>query len=300
MPHVVTTAIEHPAVLECLESFAAQGLLSYTAVPVDGEGLVSPADVEAAFTDSSVLLTVMHSNNEVGSIQPIAELAAIARRRGALVHCDAAQSIGKVPVDVQQLDVDFLAASSHKMCGPTGIGFLYGKYALLEAMPPLLGGGEMIDQVFLEHSTYALPPSRFEAGTPPIAEAVGLGAAVEYLQSIGMERVLRHEQRLGEYLYAQLQQVEGLELYGPRPDQALRTGLVAFNSKEAHPTDLAFFLDQEGVAVRSGHHCTQPLHRHFNVPGSLRASLYFYNNKQDVDVFIAKLRESMQLLKMTA
>jgi cysteine desulfurase/selenocysteine lyase len=177
------------------------------------------------------------------------------------------------------------------------VGFLYGRYELLLGMPPSLGGGEMIDTVELQSSTYALPPSKFEPGTPPIAGVVGLAAACDYLTSIGLERIHQHERDLGKYLYEQLALVDDSILYGPPASTGRRTGLVAFNIKGAHPTDLSFFLDQEGVAVRTGHHCTQPLHRSLGTAGSMRASLYFYNSKEDVDVFVAKLRSTIDFFK---
>lgn len=183
------------------------------------------------------------------------------------------------------------------MCGPTGIGFLYGRLDLLKSMPPVNGGGEMIEKVDLYHSTYAEPPSRFEPGTPPIAEAVGLAAACEYLKNIGMQRIFDHERELGKYLYERLEEIAGLTLYGPNSQSSKRTGLVAFNSDKIHATDLSFFLDQEGVAVRTGHHCTQPLHALLGAAGSIRASLYFYNNKNDVDLFIRKLKDTIEMFE---
>eukprot|EP01041_Mallomonas_annulata_P007351 gene7351-15004_t len=240
------------------------------------------------------LVAISHASNVLGTINPVEEIIKCAHAVGALVLVDGCQSVPHMAVDVQSLDVDFLVASSHKMCGPTGIGFLYGKYAHLLSMPPVMGGGEMIDQVELEISTYAPPPSRFEAGTPAIADVVGLGAACDYLTSIGMDRIHAHETQLGEYLYTRLATVSGLRLYGPSPKQAVRTGLVAFNSVTVHASDLSFFLDQEGVAVRTGHHCAQPLHAKLGAKGSARASLYFYNDKHDVDVFIEKLEETLK------
>ena len=217
------------------------------------------------------LVAISHASNVLGTINPIEEIISEAHKVGAVVLLDACQSVPHVPIDVQALNVDFIAASGHKMCGPTGIGFLYGKQNILKSMPPHYGGGEMIDQVHLMSSTYALPPSRFEAGTPPIAEAVGLGAACEYLMKIGMTNVLNHETKLGTYLYEQLKSVEGLILYGPSGEKGTRTGLVAFNHRTVHATDLSFFLDKEGIAIRSGHHCTQPLHSRLNATGSARA-----------------------------
>mmetsp|Transcript_31803 Transcript_31803/g.53657 ORF Transcript_31803/g.53657 Transcript_31803/m.53657 type:complete len:465 (-) Transcript_31803:58-1452(-) len=245
------------------------------------------------------MVAIAHASNVLGSINPVEEVIQSAHEVGAVVLLDACQSVPHMPVDVVHLDCDFLVASSHKMCGPTGIGFLYGKKALLESMPPVIGGGEMIDDVTLEGATYAMPPSRFEAGTPAIAEAVGLGAACDYLSRIGMARIHEHESKLGAYLYDQLAKIDGLTLLGPSTTEpgAQRTGLVAFNSNTIHATDLSFFLDQEGVAVRTGHHCAQPLHKQLGIAGSLRASIYFYNDKEDIDNFIVKLKETIHMFE---
>lgn len=241
------------------------------------------------------LVSVAHASNVLGYCSPVEDIIRLAHAAGAKVMLDACQSVPHMPIDVQALDVDFLAASSHKMCGPTGIGFLYGKTTILQSMPPVNGGGEMIDRVELQSSTYAMPPSRFEPGTPAIAEAVGLGAACDYLSSIGMARIAEHEAALGKYLYEQLEAVGGLTLYGPSTRQTTRTGLVAFNCPSVHATDLSFFLDQEGVAVRTGHHCTQPLHAALGASGSLRASLYFYNDARDVDLFVQTLKDTIAM-----
>lgn len=243
------------------------------------------------------IVSIQHASNVLGTVNPVKEIIFHAHEKNAIVILDACQSVPHMKVDVQELDVDFLVASSHKMCGPTGIGFLYGKLDLLKSMPPVNGGGEMIDLVTLEKTTFAQPPSRFEAGTPAIAEAYGLGKACEYLMSIGIETIHEHEVQLGKYLYDRLQSIDGLALYGPKPSDTQRTGLVAFNHKTIHPTDLAFFLDQEGIAVRSGHHCTQPLHKILNIAGSIRVSTYFYNSKEDVDVFISSLLSTIQMFQ---
>jgi len=242
------------------------------------------------------LVSIAHASNVLGTCNPVEEIIEAAHRVGAIVMLDACQSVPHMVVDVATLNADFIAASSHKMCGPTGIGFLYGRLDLLKSMPPLQGGGEMIDKVELFSSTYAQPPSRFEAGTPAIAEAVGLGAACEYLLKIGMDNIHKHETILGQYLYQQLETIPGLTLYGPK-NLERRTGLTAFNCAAVHATDLSFFLDQEGVAVRTGHHCTQPLHANLGASGSIRASLYFYNNKQDIDTFITKLNDVIAMFE---
>ncbi|CBI24308.3 hypothetical protein VitviT2T_008761 [Vitis vinifera] len=241
------------------------------------------------------LLVVHHISNVLASALPIYDIVHWAHAVGAKVLVDACQSVPHMAVDVQRLDADFLVASSHKMCGPTGIGFLYGKSDLLFAMPPFLGGGEMISDVFLDHSTFAEPPSRFEAGTPAIGEAIGLGAAIDYLSAIGMQKIHDYEVDLANYLYESLRSVPGVHVYGPAPSQTVfRAALCSFNVENIHPTDIATFLDQQhGVAIRSGHHCAQPLHRHLGVSASARASLHFYNTKEDVDAFIHALVDTI-------
>jgi cysteine desulfurase/selenocysteine lyase len=209
---------------------------------------------------------------------------------------DACQSVPHSIVDVQAVGVDFLAASGHKMCGPTGIGFLWGKESLLNQMAPYMGGGEMIDQVYMNHSTYALAPARFEAGTPPIAQAIGLGAAIDYLTKIGMERIHVYELELGQYLHRRLEEVEGVTVLGP-PVGVERAALCAFVCEGVHPSDLSTFLDGGGVAIRAGHHCCQPLHRALGYSHSARASLYFYNTKEDVDEFVRVLEETLRFFR---
>lgn len=241
------------------------------------------------------LVVVHHLSNTLASSLPIEDIVHWAHAVEAKVLVDACQSVPHMPVDVRDLDADFLVASSHKMCGPTGVGFLYGKSDILSTMPPFLGGGEMISDVFLDHSTYAEPPSRFEAGTPAIGEAIGLGAAIDYLQGIGMQKIHEYEMELANYLYENLSTVPNIRIYGPKPSKGVnRAALCSFNVKNIHPTDLATFLDQQhGVAIRSGHHCAQPLHRYLGINASARASLYFYNTKEDVDYFIHALNDTV-------
>lgn len=241
------------------------------------------------------LVAIHHVSNTLGCILPIQEIVHWTQKYGARVLVDACQSVPHMSVDVQQLGVDFLVASSHKMCGPTGIGFLYGKSELLTSMPPFLGGGEMIADVFLDHSTYAEPPSRFEAGTPAIGEAIGLGTAIDYLSGIGMQQIHKYELELANYLYQSLSSVSNVRIYGPAPSTTNgRAALCSFTVENVHSTDIATFLDQQhGVAVRSGHHCAQPLHHYLGINASCRASLYFYNTKDEVDAFIKGLKDTI-------
>jgi cysteine desulfurase/selenocysteine lyase len=251
---------------------------------------------KSLLSDKTKLVSVVHVSNTLGCINPIKEICAEAHRYGAKVLIDACQSAPHLPLDVQAIDCDWLVASGHKMCAPTGIGFLYGKLDLLNAMPPFFGGGEMIQDVFLDHSTYAALPHKFEAGTPAIAEAIALGAAIDYLSEIGMDNIHAYEEELTAYLFQQLEQIPDLRTLGPKPraDGSGRAALAAFTVGDVHANDLSTLLDQVGVAIRSGHHCTQPLHRLLNISSSARASLYFYNTRAEIDVFIAELKDAME------
>jgi cysteine desulfurase / selenocysteine lyase len=241
------------------------------------------------------LVSIVHISNTLGCINPVEEVIAIAHQHGAKVLIDACQSAPHWKLDVQAMDCDWLVASGHKMCGPTGIGFLYGKLDLLRSMPPFLGGGEMIEDVFLDHSTYADLPHKFEAGTPAIGEAIALGAAVDYLSAIGMDAIHAHEQDLTAHLFKRLAEIPEVTIYGPKPkaDGSGRAALASFTVAGLHANDLSTFLDEAGIAIRSGHHCTQPLHHSLALPATARASLYFYNTREDVDAFITALQETI-------
>lgn len=247
-------------------------------------------------SDKTKLVAINHVSNTLGCINPIETVVTLAHRYGAKVLIDACQSIPHMQVDVQSIGCDWLVASGHKMCGPTGAGFLYGKLGVLEAMPPFLGGGEMIQDVFLDHSTYADLPHKFEAGTPAIAEVIALGAAVDYLTQVGMARIESYEHELTRYLYDKLAQISQVKLYGPKPeaDGSGRAAIATFTIDGLHPQDLSTFLDQAGIAIRSGHHCTQPLHRTLGIDSTARASLYFYNTYEEIDTFIKVLKETIE------
>ena len=235
-----------------------------------------------------------HVSNVLGTINPVKELTAAAHAIGAKVLIDGAQSVPHFDVDVQELDCDFLAFSGHKMCGPTGIGILYGKSDLLEEMPPFLGGGSMIRSVQRESSTYADVPAKFEAGTPAIAEAIGLAAAVDYLNQVGLEAIFVHEQELLEYAHQKLAEIEGITIYGPKPRQ--KTGAITFNLEGIHPHDIAGVLDTVGVAVRAGHHCAQPLMQKFGVIATVRASFYLYNKLEEINILHEGLLKAQRML----
>lgn len=246
-------------------------------------------------SDKTKLVSVVHVSNTLGCINPVQEICALAHQHGAKVLIDACQSVPHMPVDVQQIDCDWLVASGHKMCAPTGIGFLYGKLKILESMPPFMGGGEMIAEVYLDHSTYAELPHKFEAGTPAIAEVIALGAAIDYLTAIGMDKIHAYEAELTAHLFKQLEQIPQVRIYGPKPDAngEGRAALAAFTVEELHANDLSTLLDQEGIAIRSGQHCTHPLHRYLGLPATARASLSFYNTHEEIDVFVKALKETI-------
>lgn len=292
---IVTTVMEHHSNLVPWQIIAQKtgAMIKYVCLSkTEGFDL---DHYKSLVNEKTKLVAVVHVSNTLGCINPVAEITAIAHSVGAKVLIDACQSIPHMPTDVQAMDCDWLVASGHKMCAPTGIGFLYGKLDLLEAMPPFFGGGEMINEVYLDHFTTAELPHKFEAGTPAIGEAIALGAAVDYLSKIGMDKIHAYEEELTAYLFQKLATVPNLRIYGNQPDTQGkgRAALAAFNVTNLHANDVATLLDHEGVAIRSGHHCTQPLHRLLDVSGSARASLYFYNTRTEIDQFIVALKETI-------
>lgn len=250
---------------------------------------------KALLNPKTKLVSLVHCSNTLGCLSPVEEVIRLAHAQGTRVLVDACQSAPHLPLDVQAMDCDWLVASGHKMCAPTGIGFLYGKAEVLRSMPPFLGGGEMIADVFLDHATYADIPHKFEAGTPAIGEAIALGAAVDYLMGLGMDKIHAYEAELTQYLFQRLEEVPTLRTYGPKPqaDGSGRAALAAFTTGEVHPHDLSTILDQSGIAIRAGHHCTQPLHRELGAQSTARASLYFYNTKEEIDTCIEALKEAV-------
>jgi cysteine desulfurase/selenocysteine lyase len=254
---------------------------------------------QTLISEKTKLVSVVHVSNTLGCINPVEEIIAIAHQYGAKVLIDACQSVPHMPIDVQAMDCDWLVASGHKMCAPTGIGFLYGKLELLEAMPAFMGGGEMIGEVYLDHFTYAELPHKFEAGTPAIGEAIALGAAVDYLSKIGMDRIHAYEEELTAYLFEQLRQFPEVKVYGPQPtaEGKGRAALASFSVESLDASDVSTMIDCEGVAIRSGHHCTQPLHRVLGVAGTARASLYLYNTPEEIDAFIEALKETIEFFR---
>ncbi len=261
---------------------------------IDAEGRLDLSELDDLLTERTKLVAVGHVSNALGTEHPVAGIAERARSVGAKVLVDGAQSAPHMPVNVAELGCDFFAFSGHKMCGPTGVGGLWGRRELLERMPPFLGGGDMIHEVRLEASTYAKIPARFEAGTPKIAEVIGLAAAVEYLDGIGMAAVHAHEAAITAYALDRLQEIPDMVIHGPKTAEA-RAGVISFTLADVHPHDLATILDGEGVAIRAGHHCTQPLMRKLGVGATARASFYLYNTEQEVDRLVDSLHSARRL-----
>jgi cysteine desulfurase/selenocysteine lyase len=281
---IVLTELEHHSNLVPWQILAAERGLRMEFIPVTPDGILDQNEYGKLLELEPKLVSFSHMSNVLGTISPAREMVQKAHAAGALVLIDGAQSVPHFAVDVQDLDVDFLAFSGHKMCGPTGIGVLYGKQALLEAMPPFMGGGDMIRKVYLRSFTPNDLPHKFEAGTPAIAEAIGLGAAVDYLSAIGMDAIAEHEHELTRYAMDRLSEVSGLMILGPSADQ--RGGVTAFTLKGIHPHDIAQLLDEDGIAVRAGHHCAMPLHDKFQIPATTRASYYLYTTKDEIDCLV--------------
>jgi cysteine desulfurase/selenocysteine lyase len=291
---VVLTEMEHHANLVPWLMLRAERGIELRYLPLTDDGLLDLADLDATL-DGAKLLGVSAVSNVLGTINPIAELARAAHAAGALILVDGAQQAPHLPTDVKALGIDFFACTGHKMLGPTGIGALWARSELLEAMPPFLGGGEMIRDVRLDGFTTNDVPWKFEAGTPPIAEAVGLAAAIEYLKALGMPAVREHERSLTEYALGALSdRYPDLAIYGPR-DVAQRGGVVSFNYKDVHPHDLSQVLDESGVCVRAGHHCAKPLMRRLGVGATARASFSVYNDEADVDALVDALATADRL-----
>ncbi len=281
---VLLTEMEHHSNLVPWHMLAAERGVELAFIPVTADGLLDLEAYRLLLERDPKLVAFTHMSNVLGTINPAVEMIRMAHAAGAVVLLDGAQSVPHLPVDVQSLDVDFLAFSAHKMLGPTGIGVLYGKKKLLEAMPPFLGGGDMIKAVHLSGFTPNTIPHKFEAGTPAIAEAVGFAVAVEYLEAIGMDAVAAHEQEIIRYALERLEEIPGLKVFGP-PAQA-KGGVAAFTLDDIHPHDVAQILDRSGIAVRAGHHCAQPLHEKFNITATTRASFYLYSLKEEVDALV--------------
>jgi len=291
---IVLTPMEHHSNLVPWHIFAAERAIELRFIPLTGSGELAIEALPGLLADGRArLVSFVHVSNVLGTVNPAAEIGRIAHERGARVLVDASQSAAHLPLDVRALDADFVAFTGHKMLGPTGIGALWGRRELLEAMPPFLGGGEMIREVSLTASKWNELPWKFEAGTMPIAEAVGLGAAIEFLERLGMDQVFAHDRALAAYALERLPEVDGLRVLGPPADR--RGGVVAFTLDGVHPHDVATVLDADGVCVRAGHHCAMPLHEELGVPASARASFHCYSFREEIDALVAGLHRARRL-----
>jgi len=288
---ILLTEMEHHSNLIPWQLLAQEQGASLRFIAFHQDGTLRLEELGSLLRERTKLVAITHMSNVFGTINPVSFIAEVAHRKGAVVLVDGAQSVPHLPVDVQKLGCDFLAFSGHKMLGPTGVGVLYAKKHWLEAMNPFLGGGEMISEVWLDHATWNEVPYKFEAGTPCISEAIGLGVAVDYLKSIGAERVRQHEMELTQYALERMTDLGFVTIYGQAPVEN-RGGVIAFNVEGIHPHDLAQFLDQDGIAVRAGHHCAQPLMKRLGIPAAARASFYLYNTPEEVDVLIRSLEKA--------
>jgi cysteine desulfurase/selenocysteine lyase len=291
---ILLTTMEHHSNVVPWQLIAGHTGAELVYLPMDAGYQVDTSALAGMLDERVKVVAITGMSNVLGTIPPVAEVAAAARQVGAIAVVDAAQLAPHLPIDVPALGADFLAFSAHKMLGPTGIGALWGRLDRLESMEPAEGGGEMIHDVDFHTSTWAEVPQKFEAGTPPIAEAVGFGAAVDYLSAIGMEAVRGHEADLTAYALGGLAEVPGLKVYGPA-DARQRSAVISFTLADIHPHDLATILNQQGVAIRAGHHCARPLHRVLDVPATARASFYIYNTRDEVDLLIVALGEARRL-----
>lgn len=291
---IVVSALEHHSnLLPWQQAAKATGaVLKY--IPLQADGTFSIEEAEKTITSRTKMVSVSHISNVLGVANPVKQITAIAHKHGAVVMVDGAQSIPHIKVDVQELDCDFYAFSGHKMCGPTGIGVLYGKKTYLEQMEPIEFGGEMIDYVGLHDASWKELPWKFEGGTPIIAGAIGLGAAIDFLEQIGLDVIEAHDKQLTSFAVERMKQIEHLTMYGPEEG---RFGLVTFNLGTIHPHDLATVLDMYGVAIRAGHHCCQPLMRHFGASATARASFYIYNTEEDVEQLLLALHKTKEYFK---
>ncbi|QRN49354.1 cysteine desulfurase [Macrococcoides bohemicum] len=289
---IVITEMEHHANLVPWQQLAKRKKAVLKYIPLESDGTVTLENVRATVTSKTKIVAMAHVSNVLGTINDVKSIAEIAHENGAVMVVDGAQAIPHMNVDVTDLNCDFYAFSGHKMLGPTGIGVLYGKKEYLNQMEPIEFGGDMIDFVGLQDSTWTELPTKFEAGTPLIAEAVGLAEAINYLSDIGMDNVLAYEHELTTYAYEKMSEIEGLEIYGPTTDK--RAGLITFNLEGVHPHDLATALDSHGIAIRAGHHCAQPLMKWLGQSSTARASFYIYNTKEEVDQLVQSLKETKE------
>ena len=290
---VLVSAMEHHSNIVPVQMLCEKTGATLKVIPMDNQGELIQAAYQKALSANTKLVFFNHVSNALGTVNPVREMIAMAHEAGAAVLVDGAQAAPHMPVDVQDLDVDFYTASAHKMCGPTGIGMLYGKEAWLTKLPPYQGGGEMISEVTFEKTTYADLPHKFEAGTPNICGGIAFGAAISYVEGIGMEAITAYENELLAYASKRLLEIPGMQFYGTSPN---KTSVISFNIEGIHPYDLGTLLDKMGIAVRTGHHCAQPIMDFYQIPGTVRASFSFYNTTEEVDTLISGIERAIKML----
>ncbi|MCC9606657.1 cysteine desulfurase [Blastopirellula sp. JC732] len=291
---ILVSEMEHHSNLVPWQQVAARTGAKIKALPITPDGLLAMDELPAMLSERTKIVAVTAASNVLGTINPVEKIIRQAHAVGAVVSVDAAQAAPHKPINVVEWGADFVALSAHKMLGPSGVGILYGKQELLDAMPPFLGGGSMINTVTIEGFTPAMLPAKFEAGTPPITAAIALKAAIEYLENIGLANILAHEQMLAEYAHQLMADIPGLKILGPDPQQ--KAGIVSFTVNGVSPNDIGMMIDTAGVAIRAGHHCAMPLHAKYGISSSARASFYVYNTREEVETFVAALRKVLAIL----
>lgn len=289
---IIISTMEHHSNIVPWQMLCEEKNAKLRIIPINDEGEIIFEEFEKMINEKTKFVSVVYASNSLGTVNPVKKIIDLAHSYNIPVLIDAAQAVNHLKIDVQELDCDFLAFSGHKLYGPTGIGILYGKVNYLEAMPPYQGGGDMISKVTFEHTTYNELPHKFEAGTPDIAGAIGLGAAIDYVEKIGLENIARHENSLLEYATQSVSDLKGLRIIGTAKE---KIGVLSFHFENVHPHDVGTFLDFEGVAIRTGHHCTQPLMRRFGVPATSRASFGMYNTKEEVDILVKGLTKILEV-----
>jgi len=298
---ILLSIMEHHSNIVPWQMVAAKNKCKLKFVGIDKNERLDFDDLKSKLTNKTKLVSLLHISNTLGCCNPIKEITKLAKQKGALVLLDACQSLAHQKLDVRDLGIDFLAGSGHKLCGPTGIGFLWSKKEILEKIPPFFGGGEMIQDVYQETSTWAELPHKFEAGTPAIAEAIGLAEAIRYINNIGLDNIQEYEKEITQYLFEQLNQIEDLKIIGPSPKiDPNRASLATFYVKGVHANDIAEILDSKGICIRSGHHCCQPLHRHIGINSTARVSMNFTTNQEEINTFIEHLKETISFLKINS
>ena len=290
---ILVSALEHHSNIVPWQMLCERTGAKLKVIPMNDNGELVLSDFDALLSKNTKLVFVNHVSNALGTVNPIEYIIGKAHEVGAAVLIDGAQSCPHIKPDVQELDVDFYVASAHKLCGPTGVGMLYGKEEWLKKLPPYQGGGEMISEVTFEKTTYADLPHKFEAGTPNICGGIAFGAALDYMNTIGFEAIAAYEKELLDYGTKQLLAIEGLKIYGTSEH---KTAVISFNLEGIHPYDVGTILDQQGIAVRTGHHCAQPIMDYYNIPGTIRASFSFYNTKEEIDAFVDGVKKAQRML----